>query len=94
MWEFEVSRRDKMVYLICLIVLAISVYINVEMGDTTRSVIFSYLPGFFALFVGLSGKDKVITKAFRAIVLFLAFLWLGYMALHYLIGFHNPFWGN
>lgn len=60
--------------------------------NTSSDLWLNYLIPFSLCFLGLCIKK--LPNWVRILLLFTGFFYFGYLALHYLIGFHNPYWEN
>lgn len=90
------NKTQKIMTLLLSIIILISFFTNkdnllVPLNDRIlRDFVFGYAMPACLLFVGtFIAKPK---KFIRVIILGLGFFWFGYVALHFLIGFHNPYW--
>lgn len=81
-------------------IILVSGYINADiMSDPANENISSNLYDNFALpslllVSSLMIKEVAESKYIKWILLILGLFLFGYMSLHYLIGFHNPYWEN
>lgn len=92
------NRIQKISTVLLSIIILISFFTNknnllVPLNDRIlRDFAFGYAMPLWLLFVGtFIVKPK---RFIRVIMLALGFFWFGYVALHFLIGFHNPYWGS
>ena len=70
----------------------LGILLNVPLGADAFNVSFLLTSG---LFLGICGFVLRPQKRLAAtLLLLLTILWQGYLILHFLLGFHNPFWGN
>lgn len=70
----------------------LGILLNVPLGADAFNVSFLLTSG---LFLGICGFVLPPQKRLAAtVLLLLTILWQGYLILHFLLGFHNPFWGN
>ncbi|WP_368251430.1 hypothetical protein [Enterococcus sp. 2201sp1_2201st1_B8_2201SCRN_220225] len=95
--SFLFDTKQKMLMGFLLFIVAVSFYVNKDiMADPRNANISSnLLQNFelplFSLFFGIC---FVMPKALKRLLLAFGFFTFGYLALHYLIGFHNPYWLN
>lgn len=69
-----------------------SLWLNRNLGSATEDIIINYSVSFFPIFISLTFQD--IQKKVRYTIGIFGLIWFIYIALHYLVGFHNPYWGN
>lgn len=92
MKAIEIDKKHIVVYALLAALIAISLQLNLNKGPSWISIIINYIPGVGFLFLGLSWKT--LTKKQRIAFIIAGAVFLGYMALFYLLGFHNPNWNN
>lgn len=90
--EFKVRKRELAVYLFLFILIGAAVNLNIGKDDDIWNVVRNFVPGSVFLFLGLSWKR--LSKKMKVAYLIFGIGLLGYMSLHYLVGFHNRHWGN
>jgi len=86
------NKRKTIVYIIMLIIIISSIQLNKSYDTTAREVLSNFAIPTFMVFFGLSWEGLNNTN--KVILVVIGGIWFTYISLHYLVGFHNPYWGN
>lgn len=87
----KIKKSNIAVYVVMVIIIIVSVHLNKNV-TTIKNIISNFSIPFIMMFFGLSWQEMRRTN--KIILLLVGIIWFGYISLHYLIGFHNPYWGN
>ncbi|MFC6464845.1 hypothetical protein ACFP65_07680 [Marinilactibacillus sp. GCM10026970] len=79
-------------YISIVFLIGASLVINNWYNAPTSEILMNYLLPTMLIVFGIEIEEY--RKASRLIMIFLGLLFFIYIAVHYLIGFHNPYWGN
>ncbi|EEV29054.1 MULTISPECIES: hypothetical protein [Enterococcus] len=95
-WLFD--RKRLTILALMFVIIGISWGLNDKIMKDPRNqnirsdLLFNYS---FPLLIGMLGLFiKEIPRWGRIVTLSFGFMIFGYLAMHYLIGFHNPYWEN
>ena len=87
----HLKKSNIVVYVIMTILIIVSLFLN-KNYSTTKNILSNFIVPSIMIVFGLSEQN--MSKIYKIILLLLGSIWFAYMALHYIIGFHNPYWGN
>lgn len=87
----HLKKSNIVVYVIMTILIIVSLFLN-KNYSTTKNILSNFITPSIMIVFGLSEQN--MSKIYKIILLLLGSIWFAYMALHYIIGFHNPYWGN
>lgn len=90
--KISITKFKVLLYTIMIAVIIISLYVNKNFQSTPRNILNNFVIPSFLVFFGLSCES--LNEIYKIVLLVTGGLWFIYIALHYLIGFHNPYWGN
>lgn len=90
--KVTISKSRVVVYLIMIAIVLASLQINRNYASTTRNILTNFGLPAMLVFFGLSWND--LSRISRGFLLVIGSIWFLYISLHYVIGFHNPYWGN
>lgn len=90
--KINITKFNFLLYTVMIAVIMISLYVHRSFQSTPRNLLNNFLIPSFLVFFGLSWEN--LSKLAKVILVTIGSLWFIYIALHYLIGFHNPFWGS
>ena len=80
------------VYIVMLIIISFSIQMNKGYSITPKEILCNFAIPTFMMFFGLSWEG--INEINKRLLLVIGSIWFTYISLHYLVGFHNPYWGN
>ncbi|HRN43719.1 MAG TPA: hypothetical protein PLH20_02825 [Flavobacterium sp.] len=80
------------VYIVMLIIISFSIQMNKGYSITPKEILSNFAIPTFMMFFGLSWEG--INEINKRLLLVIGSIWFTYISLHYLVGFHNPYWGN
>ena len=90
--KIKINRSRVIVYVIMIVIIIASLQINKAYASTTRNILSNFGAPATLLFFGLSWND--LSRMSRVFFLVIGSFWFLYISLHFLVGFHNPYWGN
>lgn len=90
--KINITKFKFLLYTVMIAVIMISLYVNRNFQSTPRNILNNFLIPSFLVFFGLSWET--LSKLSKIVLVTIGSIWFIYIALHYLIGFHNPFWGS
>lgn len=90
--NLKASSTTISLFVILMSVLPLSLYVNRIYDDSIKNIVLNFSIPYMILFISLFIKG--IKKAVRIPLIIFGLVWVIYLGMHYLIGFHNPFWGN
>lgn len=87
--KLTINKPKFFVYIAMIGIIVASLIVNRDLS-TTRHIISNFVVPSMLLHFGLLQEKR----AARVILLITGLIYFGYITLYYLIGFHNPNWGN
>lgn len=88
--HLKTARPLLIIMLLSVFTIPISLFLNWQTSEEISNILFNYSQPLFLLFLGICRFPRWI----KVVLLFLGYILYGYMCLYYMIGFHNPYWGN
>ncbi len=90
--KVTLNKSRAIVYIIMLMVIVFSVQMNRGYAMTSGEIVSNFVIPTFIIFFGLSWKG--LSNITKGVLIVIGSVWFTYISLHYLVGFHNPYWGN
>lgn len=90
--KVTLNKSRATVYIIMLIVIVFSILMNKGHAITAGEILSNFVIPTFIIFFGLSWKG--LSNITKGVLIVIGSIWFTYISLHYLVGFHNPYWGN
>ncbi|PEH49127.1 hypothetical protein [Enterococcus faecium] len=88
--QLKTARPLIIMLLLSVFTIPISLFLNRQTDERITNILFNYSQPLFLLFLGSCRFQRWV----KLVLLFLGFILYSYMCLYYMIGFHNPYWGN
>jgi glucan phosphoethanolaminetransferase (alkaline phosphatase superfamily) len=90
--DLIITKARVILFTLLLSMVPISYFFNKSYDVSFSDICINYIVSITMLFTCLFVKGG--NKYFRIILLMLSLIWFIFITLYYLIGFHNPSWGN
>ncbi|ALS01780.1 hypothetical protein ATZ33_10460 [Enterococcus silesiacus] len=90
--DLMITKSKVVFYLVLINVVPISFWVNKKYDISFSDIFLNYSVPYIIIFMCLFIKGG--NKIFRTVIITLIMTWFIFLTLHYLIGFHNPYWGN
>ncbi len=82
-----------MVYVVMVAIIWSSLIINRQYESSPDNILMNFGMASMGLVLGLSFFDALGKKT-KTVLIIIGTIYFIYISLYYLIGFHNPHWGN
>lgn len=92
MKKIKFSKTFSFILLFTLFLIFLSYYVNRSTEETLENISHTYILGLYFFWLGTCLPK--LNKLLACIFLVIGSCFYLYLFLYYMIGFHNPYWGN